>query len=86
MEIVTYEESKIEGMDKIESRRRVAAMDITLSKDPLSETEPGYQFCKPEPKEVRKEGANEEKKKKEKKPFKKGNKGPKKYNDLDDDK
>ena len=45
------EQSKIEGMDAIESRRRVAAMDTVLSKDPLDESEPGYQFCKAEPKE-----------------------------------
>jgi ribonuclease P/MRP protein subunit RPP25 len=51
MEIVSIEQSKIEGMDAIESRRRVAAMDTVLSKDPLDESEPGYQFCKAEPKE-----------------------------------
>lgn len=43
MEIVSHEESKIEGMDSIESRRRVTAMDTTLSKDPLDESDPGYQ-------------------------------------------
>jgi len=43
MEIVTYEESKIEGMEKIENKRRVTAMDTILSKDQLDETDPGYQ-------------------------------------------
>jgi hypothetical protein len=51
MEIVSYEESKVEGMEKIETRRRVTAMDTILSKDMLDEADPGYQFCKPEPKE-----------------------------------
>ena len=37
MEIVSHEDSKIEGMEKIETRRRVTAMDTTLSKDPLDE-------------------------------------------------
>lgn len=35
MEIVSHEDSKLEGVDKIETRRRVTAMDTTLSKDPL---------------------------------------------------
>lgn len=43
MEIVTMEETKIEGIPKVESRRRVTAMDTVLSKDPLDESEPGYQ-------------------------------------------
>jgi hypothetical protein len=43
------EESKIEGMDKIETRRRVTAMDTILSREQLDETDAGYQ--KPEPKE-----------------------------------
>lgn len=51
MEIVSIEKSKIEGMDDIESRRRVAAMDTILSLDPLDGNEPGYQFCKAQPKE-----------------------------------
>lgn len=84
MEIITYEESKIEGMDKIESRRRVTAMDTILSKDPLDENEPGYQFCKPEPKDTLKDthgaGANEEKRKKDKN---KKKRGPRNYNDFD---
>lgn len=66
MEIVSIEKSKIEGMDAIESRRRVAAMDTILSKDPLDETEPGYQFCKAEPKEPGAEVIREEKKKERK--------------------
>lgn len=49
MEIVSHEESKIEGMEKIETRRRVTAMDTTLSKDPLDTEDPGYQ--EPLPKE-----------------------------------
>jgi len=36
MEIVSHED-RIEGMDKIETRRRVTAMDTTLSKDPLDD-------------------------------------------------
>ena len=42
MEIVSHEDSKIEGMEKIETRRRVTAMDTTLSKDPLDDQDPGY--------------------------------------------
>jgi len=49
MEIVSHEDSKIEGMEKIETRRRVTAMDTTLSKDPLDDKDPGYQ--EPLPKE-----------------------------------
>lgn len=49
MEIVSHEESKIEGMEKIETRRRVTAMDTTLSKDKLDSDDPGYQ--EPLPKE-----------------------------------
>jgi DNA-binding protein len=48
MEIVSHED-RIEGMDKIETRRRVTAMDTTLSKDPLDDQDPGYQ--EPLPKE-----------------------------------
>ena len=43
MEIVSHEESRMEGMEKIETRRRVTAMDTTLSKDPLDDQDPGYQ-------------------------------------------
>ena len=49
MEIKSEEECKIEGMPKVESKRRVTAMDTELSRDPLDETDPGYQ--QPEPKE-----------------------------------
>lgn len=49
LEIKTEEESKIEGMPKIETKRRVTAMDTELSKDQLDESDAGYQ--KPEPKE-----------------------------------
>lgn len=55
MEIVSLEESKIEGMGKIENKRRVTAMDTVLSKDPLDTTDPGYQ--EPEPKEENTGGA-----------------------------
>lgn len=51
MEIVSQEESKVPGMGQIESKRRVTAMDTILSKDSLDTTDPGYQFCKPEPKQ-----------------------------------
>ena len=51
MEIVSQEESKVPGMGQIESKRRVTAMDTILSKDQLDTTDPGYQFCKPEPKQ-----------------------------------
>jgi len=49
MEIETNEETQIEGMPKIETKRRVTAMDTELSRDPLDESDPGYQ--QPEPKE-----------------------------------
>lgn len=42
MEIESFEESKIEGMEKIATKRRVTAMDTELSKDPLDENDPGY--------------------------------------------
>ena len=82
MEIVSMEQSKIEGMEANEARRRVAAMDTILSKDALDEKEPGYQFCKAEPKEpgaeVQRENKRKERKQKDKKP-----RGPKKYNEFD---
>ena len=84
MEIVSMEESKIEGMEAIESRRRVAAMDTILSKDPLDEKEPGYQFCKAEPKEPGAEVQREQKKKDRKQKDKK--RGPRNYNDFNDEK
>ena len=49
MEINSVEECQIEDMPKIETKRRVTAMDTELSKDPLDENDPGYQM--PEPKE-----------------------------------
>lgn len=88
MEIVSFEESKVEGMEKIEVRRRVTAMDTILSKDMLDENDPGYQFCKPEPKE---EGAAANSTpgatKKEGGGFgrNKGKKGRRTYNNFDDD-
>lgn len=42
MEKITYEEPKIEGMEKIPNARRVTALDTILSKDPLDESHPGY--------------------------------------------
>jgi hypothetical protein len=87
MEIVDYIDAKVEGMDKIESKRRVTAMDTTLSKEPLDEKDPGYQV--PEPREDRplnldkphhQEGNKQRKNKKEesKKESKDGHKGGKK--------
>jgi hypothetical protein len=43
MEIKSVEECNIEDMPKIETKRRVTAMDTELSKDPLDENDPGYQ-------------------------------------------
>jgi hypothetical protein len=62
MEIVSQEESKVPGMGQIESKRRVTAMDTILSKDMLDELDPGYQFCKPEPKQEGTPGGNIQKK------------------------
>lgn len=64
-------------MGQIESKRRVTAMDTILSKDALDTDDPGYQYCKPEPKQ---EGqANNQKKEANYK--KKGHaKGPRNYN------
>jgi DNA-binding protein len=76
MEIVSQEESKVPGMGSIESKRRVTAMDTVLSKDALDELDPGYQFCKPEPKQ---EGHAANQKKDNFK--KKQTKGPKKYSE-----
>jgi len=76
MEIVTMEETKLDGVPKVESRRRVTAMDTILSKDPLDENEPGYQ--KPEPKDDSPMVSKQPKK--DKGPNKK--KGPKLYNEL----
>ena len=57
MELVSYEESKIEGMEKIENKRRVTAMDTILSKEPLDSNDPGYQA--PEPKEENRGNSNQ---------------------------
>ena len=62
MEIVSQEESKVPGMGQIESKRRVTAMDTILSKDMLDELDPGYQFCKPMPKQEGTPGENTQKK------------------------
>jgi hypothetical protein len=43
MEIVSHEETGLEGHEKTETRRRVTAMDTTLSKDAASDMkDPGY--------------------------------------------
>jgi hypothetical protein len=90
MEIVSIEQSKIEGMDAIESRRRVAAMDTVLSKDPLDESEPGYQFCKAAPKEPeaeeKRENRRKERTQKEEKKQKEKKRGPRQYNTFNDEK
>ena len=49
LEIKSEEESKIDPTTKIETKRRVTAMDTELSKDQLDENDAGYQ--RPEPKE-----------------------------------
>jgi ribonuclease P/MRP protein subunit RPP25 len=77
MEIESFEESKIEGMEKIATKRRVTAMDTELSKDVLDENDPGYQ--KPEPKEEGPAISNPPKPK-EKKGKSKKHRGPKLYN------
>jgi DNA-binding protein len=52
-EIVDEYEPKIEGLEKIEQRRRVTCLECILSKEPLDETLHGYQ--PPTPKEERTE-------------------------------
>jgi hypothetical protein len=47
--VIKSTESKNPIGETTEMRRRVTAMDTLLSKEPLDETDPGYQ--KPEPKE-----------------------------------
>ena len=42
MEIVDVYEPKVEGLEKIEQRRLVTAMDTILSKEELDNTLPGY--------------------------------------------
>lgn len=41
MEIPTLE-AEVEGMPKVETKRRVTAMDTELSRDPLDTSDPGY--------------------------------------------
>lgn len=52
-EIVDEFEPLVEGLEKIEQRRRVTCLNCILSKDPLDENEVGYQ--PPTPKEERPE-------------------------------
>ncbi len=49
MEIVDTYEPKFEGMEKMEQKRLVTAMETVLSKDPLDTSTVGYQ--PPEPKD-----------------------------------
>lgn len=42
LEIKTEEEAKIDGLPKMETKRRVTAMDTELSKDQLDENDAGY--------------------------------------------
>jgi len=51
LEIVDVYQPKVQGMDPIEQKRRVTAMDTILSKEPLDTEDVGYQ--QPEPKEER---------------------------------
>merc|ERR1711990_1424417 len=64
MEIVSHEESKIEGMEKIETRRRVTAMDTTPSKDKLDTEDPGYWEPLPKEEQAAVPAQNKEDKKK----------------------
>jgi hypothetical protein len=50
MVIIDRFEPKIEGLRVQEQERRVTAFDCILSKEPLDETDPGYQ--KPMPPEA----------------------------------
>jgi ribonuclease P/MRP protein subunit RPP25 len=43
MTITDKYEPKIEGLEPTETVRKVTAFDCILSKDPLDETDPGYQ-------------------------------------------
>lgn len=43
MVIVDRYEPKVEGLPVQETTRRVTAFDCVLSKEPLDETDPGYQ-------------------------------------------
>jgi hypothetical protein len=49
MELIDELEPTVEGLEKIEQKRRVTCLDCILSKDPLDETHIGYQ--PPQPKE-----------------------------------
>jgi len=42
MELTDVFEPKLEGLDKIEQKRRVTAMDVTLSKEELDKNDVGY--------------------------------------------
>lgn len=69
--ISTVEDTKIEDMPKVETKRRVTKMETILSRDPLDENDVGYQPPMP------KESADS----KPRIPYKKKNKGrAKKYN------
>lgn len=46
--INSEEQTKIDDMPKVETKRRVTKMETTLSKDPLDETHVGYQPPKPQ--------------------------------------
>ena len=69
--IVTEEETKIEDMPKVETKRRVTKMETILSKEPLDENDIGYQ--PPVPKETTQKTTRIEQRKKKKR-------GPKVYN------
>jgi hypothetical protein len=83
--VIKSTESKNPIGETTEMRRRVTAMDTLLSKEPLDETDPGYQ--KPEPKEEPYHGSRQPRKKEktegdgEKKERRsRKEKGPKVYN------
>jgi DNA-binding protein len=69
--IITEEETKIEDMPKMETKRRVTKMETILSKEPLDENDIGYQA--PEPKETTEKTTRIEQQKRKKR-------GPKVYN------
>jgi hypothetical protein len=73
MVIIDRFEPKIEGLRVQEQERRVTAFDCILSKEPLDETDPGYQ--KPQPQEAPDQSKPKEAVKKQtKKPAKEYNK------------
>jgi DNA-binding protein len=53
-EIIDELEPQVEGLEKIEQKRRVTCLDCHLSKDPLDTTNIGYQ--PPQPKDKDAEG------------------------------